>query len=201
MKLKRKIIRITLIPALILTSMVLIQLWLNSNRFDVDEFNPDNIIEHITKLSSADFAGKKTGSPGNKDALEYVRTFFEEIGVESAGPENSYYQSFSTIVPEIVSSGEFFIADSNGNIIRDFVMYKDYRVLPSGRGGGLDFSGDLLLAGHNLFKVDSALIKNRIVLVESILPDKKKIDYVFENGGLGILFSSPTGPSADPRSI
>lgn len=184
-----KVARIALTFAILLVCFLGFRLWLRGNTFDVGSFEPGNVYAHIEALSSPEYAGQPAGSRANEKALEYIRNQFIQIGVEPAGVDNSYYQHFSALMPEIDSSPVFAIGDGNGRTIREFVMYEDYRILASGYGSGVDFSGDLILVGHNIFSIDPALFNDRIVVLESVLMTDKKIQHVLENGGKGILFA------------
>lgn len=55
---------------------------------------------------------------------------------------------------------------------------------------GIDYTGDLILVGHNLYSIEPASLRDRIIILESILMSEKKIGYVVEHGGRGILFAA-----------
>jgi ABC-type dipeptide/oligopeptide/nickel transport system permease component len=180
--------RVVLVSTILLTSFIGLRVWINGNSFNAEALEPDNIVGHIETLSSPEYAGRVAGSRANERALEYIRNHFIQIGVEPAGVNNTWNQPFTALIPEIDAAPVFSVADEGGTTIREFVMYEDYRVLASGYGSGLDFSGDLILIGHNLSSIDPALLYNRIVVLESHLMVDKKIEYVLENGGRGVLF-------------
>lgn len=196
-----KILRILLIPLLILAVIFLVDMRLKSNSFDIAKYDSQRIQEDMEGLSSSEFAGKSCGSRENEMAMVYVKNVFEELGLMPVGDNASYFQNFKTVVPYVDPHSDFHINDDQGNLIRQFVMYKDFRILANNRGSGINYSGDILLVGHNIFNIDPSEIKGRIVVVESILLDDKKIDYIVEHQGKGILFFTTKKWSEDPRTI
>ena len=178
---------ISLVIVLIFVSYFI---WQSGTSFDEELLNTDNIYNHIEELSSEKYFGKLTGATGNKLALNYIKKFFEEIGVKPAGVDNTYYQTFSTIVPDIDTNPIFNIKNSNDTIIKEFIMYEDYNAISSMNGGSIDFSGKIILAGSNLYRIDPLLIKDCILVIEANVLDSSKIEYVINNGGKGILCST-----------
>jgi ABC-type dipeptide/oligopeptide/nickel transport system permease component len=196
-----KILCILFIPLLILAVIFLVDIQLKSNSFNLAEYDSQRIQQDIEFLSSSEFAGKSCGSHENEMAMAYVKNIFEELGLMPVGDKGSYFQNFKTIVPDVDPISDFHINDDQGNLVRQFVMYEDFRVIASNRGKGINYSGDILLVGHNLYNIDPSEIKGRIVVVESLLLDDKKIDYTLEHHGLGVLFVTSKRWSNDPRTI
>jgi len=58
-------------------------------------FNPTRVIKDISTLSAEEMDGRETGTNGNEKAMEYVAAQFEQVGLEPAGDEGSYFQYFS----------------------------------------------------------------------------------------------------------
>lgn len=57
-------------------------------------FNVDSasLIDHLAYLSSAEMAGRETGTPGNQLAREYIVKVFDSLQIDKIG--NSYLQTF-----------------------------------------------------------------------------------------------------------
>jgi ABC-type dipeptide/oligopeptide/nickel transport system permease component len=185
----RKWMKYIILVAGVLTAVFLF--W-RDNDFDSSLLEADNIIMHIQELSSSEYKGRIAGSEGDKKALKYMEGHFREIGVEPAGEDGTYYQTFSVLLPQIDTEPIFTISSIEGQIIRELVMYEDYNALPSMNGGSIDFSGELISVGSDLLRTDPDLIRNRIVLIEAnrLLP--KHQEYVIQAGGKGIICSSDT---------
>lgn len=169
------------------------------NSFNEAIFNENNVYEHINELSSPRYNGRLAGSKGNKLAIKYVENYFKDLGIEPSGENDTYYQRFDSIVPQIDSDPIFFIKDGNGKIVEEFEMYKDYRLYTYSVGGGGDIEGEILFAGRYLNKIRPELIKDRIVVMGGYSLRPKDIDYVLANGGKGLLFT-PTFSSGKTRN-
>lgn len=50
---------------------------------------------YVTRLASEEYEGRGTGDKGERMATAYLAAFFEELGLQKAGEEGSYYQNFS----------------------------------------------------------------------------------------------------------
>jgi len=177
-----------LIPIFVLILLALFfRLWLNGNSFDETIMDENNIYDHIDELTQKEYNGRLAGSDGNDKAIEYIADFFEENGIEPAGENGTYYQQFSTIVPQIDTHPVFNVKSSTGEIVKEFEMYLDYKIVPSMHGDSVDFYGDLIFVGSNLFRIDKELIKDRVVVIHSSIITFEKANYVLQHGGKGIL--------------
>lgn len=75
---------------------------------------PEAICHHIEVLASDEFEGRKPGTPGETKTIQYIKNQFEEIGLQPAAEDGTYFQKisladFSTIAPsnlEIVGKKE-----------------------------------------------------------------------------------------------
>ncbi len=70
--------------------------------------NPDtlsqNICRHLEVLASDEYEGRKPGTPGETKTINYIKEQFEEIGLEPAAEDGTFFQKmeladFSTIAP------------------------------------------------------------------------------------------------------
>lgn len=162
------------------------------NSFDNSIFSVDNAYEHIRELSSPKYKGRLAGTEGNELALRYIENHFKNLGIEAAGENNTYYQDFESMVPQIDTNPVFRIKDENGEILDEFNMYEDYRLFTSEIGGGSKYNGDILFVDKYLYKVSPELIKDKMVIMRSYAIRPKDIEYVIKNGGKGLLFTRIT---------
>jgi ABC-type dipeptide/oligopeptide/nickel transport system permease component len=170
-----------------------------NDSFDETKLDVDNIYRHMEELSSEEYFGRLAGSAGNRKALDYVASYFEKIGVEPAGLEDSYFQPFSTIIPDIDTDPSFSITSGENGIVQEFTMYEDYNIIPSMGGGSIDYSGEIILVGSNLLRIEPSLIKGRLVVVEAGRMRRDRIDYVIQNGGEGIFFCTDVNQYGGPE--
>lgn len=171
----------------IAAALAVVYLLWPKGKFDEDLLIADNIYQHIEELSSKEYKGRQAGSEGDKKAQNYIENYFRHIGLKPAGIDNTYYQPFSTVMPDIDTSPIFTISSVDGEMIFDLDIYEDYNVVPYLNGGSIDYYGDLIIAGSDLLRLAPEVIEGRVVIVEAnrLLP--KHVNYVKESGGRGIL--------------
>ena len=157
------------------------------NEFDDKDLNVDNIMGHIETLSSSNFQGRLAGSQGNEKALDYVKDYFQELGIEGAGVDGSYFQPFSVLMPQIDQAPIFQMVDNSGQATKSFEMYEDYSIVLSPNGGGIDFTGQYIVLGPDFLRVDPSLIKDKIVIIERNRITADIVSYIIESGGKGVL--------------
>ena len=75
-----------------------------------------------------------------------------------------------------------------GDLLATFTMYEDYRLVASGAGSGIDFAGELILVGDNLYAIDPAEFRDRVVVIESMVSVEEKADYALAGGARGAFF-------------
>lgn len=184
------IVRLAVIPVVLLAAFSGYYIRQKGNRFNPDDFNIENVRGNIETLSSPSYAGRLTGSDGNQAAADYISAYFDEIDLVPAGNNGSFFQHYSVVVPQIDKHPIFTVGESGSEMFRDFTMFQDYRPMVSGNGGGIDFSGEILLVGSNILSVDPREFRNRIVAMENVIVSDRKADYILENGGRGVLFVS-----------
>lgn len=84
----------------------------------------DNIKSHIQYLADDKLEGRRTGTNGEKLAMEYISTQFSNIGLIPKGTEN-YYQAFDVHDGKKINPGTYFII--NGDTL---LTGKDYFPFP-----------------------------------------------------------------------
>ncbi|MBN1624698.1 MAG: ABC transporter permease subunit [Clostridia bacterium] len=184
--LKNNLVPIT-ISIIIMTALVYMAARNNQNYFNENLFSSFRAIDQIEELCSRDYSGRLAGSEGNNLALNYIADYFAKNNILPAGDDGTYFQGFSTMMPEIEKGSEFVILDSDGQIIDEYEIFMDYNALTDMNGGSIDFTGELLLVGDNLLRINKEYIKGRIIVVSSVFLQSDKVQYVMENGGAGIL--------------
>ncbi len=172
----------------------------SNNTFDESKLNTDNIMGHIEKLSSDEFNGRQAGSSGDLLALEYIKDYFTMIGLEPAGIDDGYLQPFSVLIPNVDTDPVFEIESDTGTILKSFEMYKDFSVVLSPNGGGIDYYGEMILVGNDFLRTDPEEIKDRIVVIEFNYLSPRVVSHIIEAGGKGILCSTDTNTFNPPQT-
>ncbi|MDX1358677.1 MAG: M28 family peptidase, partial [Clostridia bacterium] len=183
----KKFTGLIVLITLLITVAVITGIIFSNRSFDVGIYRNGGVFRHIDILTSKEYNGKLTGSEGNWSALRYIENYFRDLGIKPAGENGTYYQKFMTLVPDIDKEPVFIIKDESGGTVIDLTMYKDYKAVTSFNGGGVDFKGELIFVESNLYRLDPALIEDRIVVITAINIKPEYIDYVRDNGGKGIL--------------
>ncbi|MDW7661133.1 MAG: M28 family peptidase [Bacillota bacterium] len=200
MMLSSKQIRKLVISTLIALLFVVIFLRSSNNAFDESILSTDNIMQHIEKLSSEEFMGRLAGSSGDLLALEYIKDYFAEIGLEPAGTDD-YLQPFSVVIPDVDSEPIFEIESANGEILERFEMYKDFSVVMSPNGGGIDYYGELVILGPDFLRTKPEEIKDRIVVIEFNSLTPRVVDHIIKSGGKGVLCSADSNSFTPTRAL
>lgn len=187
MKNRFKLIGITLIVILIIIGIYNSQFKV---KFDSNILDMDQIISHSEELSSSKYEGRLAGSYGDELSLNYIANEFADYGIEAGGENNTYLQSFNTIITQIDQDPIFTINNSDGTTKQSLNIYEDYNILTSYNGGSVDFDGEIILVGSNILRIPKEMIKDRIVVIISATLNPERVQYVADNGGKGILCSA-----------
>ncbi|HSN66287.1 MAG TPA: hypothetical protein VLS94_06580, partial [Fusibacter sp.] len=126
-----------------------------------DPFNPEqydvgNVMTDIERLASSEFEGRQTGTPGNRLAMDYVKSKFEQIGLEPIE------QPFVAQIPFFDASSIFTFLDEEGEAVQ-FNRHEDYKFISWGPGGSIDYTGDLVFADDNVYKMPLETLKGKVV--------------------------------------
>ena len=187
MKKKSRLILSVVLLLLITAILVVVFSKPQKGFLDSKTFDVDNIYSRIETITDEPYYGRLTGSTENKKLLEYVEAEFKALGIKPAGVNNTYYQPFSTIIADTDTNPLFVIPADNNKTKKELSLYVDYNLITSINGGGIDFSGDLLLIGKDLFSTEADLIKDKVVIIEADELSEMQIDYIIECGGKGVF--------------
>ena len=199
MKAEKRLVGIVIPILLLLSIFILFNSFQLTNSFDETVLNVDHIYLDVEELTSAPYSGRKTGTIGNEETLKYIEHQFREIGIAPGGINEQYYQPFTVMVPNIDTNASFRITSHDREVIKEFVLYEDYNLLPHMNGGSIDFSGEIILLENMLFLVNPGILKDRIVIIESDELTEKQVNYVIQNGGKGILCCADVAANDTPN--
>lgn len=193
--LKRRNINLAIVSACVILSVFIFFLWKNKPHYM--QILPENErMEVLTEtLIQKEYEGRLTGSDGNKKTIENLKARFESLGIQT------YEQTFKLIVPQIDPNSTFSVVTVEGesgtasdSSEHSYSLYKDYSVTMVHNGGGIDYDGELLIVGSNLFRVEPERIKGKIIVIEAARIQGDWISYIVENGGVGVLCCTDTRP-------
>jgi ABC-type dipeptide/oligopeptide/nickel transport system permease component len=154
--------------------------------------NETTIERSIKMLSSLNYQGKLSGSEGNKRLIVDMVELLKAAKLEPGGIGGSFEQPFDVIVPQLDTQPVFTLSSEEGQVRTAFYLFEDYSVITAFNGGAIDYQGEVVLLGDNLFRVDPLLIKDKVVVIEANRLQPDWIQYVIDRGGKGILCCSDT---------
>jgi hypothetical protein len=157
---------------------------------------------YIKALADDDMQGRKSGQPGGTMGEDYIADRFKEWGVEPAGDDGTYYQTF-TIEHRHVGQGALFeIITAQGK--RSFVYGDDWRVQRFSGSGG--FTAEIAFLGYGIHAPDKGYddyagvdVKGKLVMLTAGVPPKlasrleeeaemsRRITAAQEQGALGMI--------------
>ncbi len=78
--------------------------------------------EHLYTYASDEFEGRETGKPGQKKAVDYIRTHYEDLGIPPAQKDNNYFQKVPLEMAKL-PTGSLTIGDKTYAIGEDFITF------------------------------------------------------------------------------
>lgn len=156
--------------------------------------------EHLYTYASDEFEGRKTGSAGQKKAVEYLKRNYENLGIPAAQSNNNYFQKVP-LVRYGTPKGEIVIGNNSFEIGNGIITF-------SAPVKGLH---EIVYVGYGIIDgsysdYENVDVKNKFVLMKSGRPGAEKlpestkkwnswsetladrIEIAVEKGALGILY-------------
>lgn len=131
--------------------------------------------------------GRLTGSADNEAALLAAREALTSAGF------SVQQQDFSVAVPQVGTEAEFAVGED-----LKLELYKDYSVVTSAPGGGIDYRGPLVLAGTDWLSLPDSEIAGRLVVVEAWFIQPEWLEILRDKGARGVLFCTNPNPYGAP---
>ncbi len=175
------------------------------------------LLEYAAELSSEQFEGRLSGSPGYLDAAKWCAEKFKEWGIQPAN-NNSYFQYFKNEYSEVNSIGTLIYSSQKNKAIH-YRFPEDY--LPGSNSASGIISGELVYVGYGITAPEldyddykNVDVKGKIIILESGIPyttnDPKMAEwtpyayhrYKFRNavkhGAAGMIYASKI---ANPNTV
>jgi len=108
-------------------------------------FDEERALEHLEYLASDELGGRQPGAPGGWDAGDYVAARFAEYGLQPAGPDFTYFQTFTVPYGRITSPPVLTIIPPRGEVLTHSYAYRtDYRAITRGYLGAGEGEGPVV---------------------------------------------------------
>ena len=86
-----------------------------------DDFQAVDIARHVNFLCKEELAGRLTGTEGERLATAYVAAYFEELGLQPAGDEGTYFQEFEfTAGIDLGDTNQLLAGDADAELGTDW---------------------------------------------------------------------------------
>jgi len=96
-------------------------------------FDEERALEHIVYLASDELGGRQPGTPGGRAAGDYIAARFAEYGLQPAGLDATYFQTFTVPYGRITEPPILTIIPPRGETLtRTYAYRTDYRALTGG---------------------------------------------------------------------
>ena len=82
----------------------------------------DELKEHLYIYASDEFEGRETGEPGQKKAVEYIRSYYQDLDVAAAKEDGDYFQNVPLEVTKL-PTGTLIIGGNQYKIGDDFISF------------------------------------------------------------------------------
>ena len=135
------------------------------------------LYEYVKELTSEKFAGRLTGTPEYTACVEWVVSLLESWGVQPAGDNGTYLQSFPHPYTLVFPGGECVLhLPANGDVIRKSYSFDD-EFIPGGTSGSGEITAEVIYVGYGITAPELGYddyagvdVRGKIVLMESEVP-------------------------------
>jgi peptide/nickel transport system permease protein len=87
-------------------------------------FDEQRALEHVRVLASDEMGGRLPGTPGGRAAGDYVAARLAEYGLEPAGVDNTYFQTFTAPITRLAQLPALDITLPSGQVIDRTPIYR-----------------------------------------------------------------------------
>jgi peptide/nickel transport system permease protein len=157
-------------------------------------------------LSSGQFNGRESGTPGTRLAAEYIARRMEEIGLSPAGDGVTYIQTFVCSRYHLVETPRLEILDGRGGMTQSLTYRQDFaeyvHLLPTfgdsqGAIVGMALGPDPETSGADIYNLNSLSLGDKIVILRE--PDMLRVNVPAMAGALFV--SDDPAKVKDKRNI
>ncbi|NQT38112.1 MAG: M20/M25/M40 family metallo-hydrolase [Planctomycetes bacterium] len=108
------------------------------------DFTAEDVRRHVEYLCREELAGRMTGTRGERLATAYVAEYFEQLGLQPAGDDGSWFQQFSFTAGAALGTHNRLAAGD-----RRYTVDEDWRPLAFSKTGKIE-AAPVVFAGYGL---------------------------------------------------
>lgn len=171
-------------------------------------FDGQQAFKHVEYLASNELEGRRTGTPGGQKAADYIAARFAEYGLQPAGTDSTYFQSFTMPYTTVWDATPVFTvffpsADLSryGQLSHDYVYEQEYLPFIRHNFGSGDILGKVVWIGDCAADNLREVLSSQIVLcrAEETMDYDRSVERALEYKVRGLLVIGPNeGPFARP---
>ena len=190
----------------------------------VHSISSHKIIDYLNEICDDKYAGRLTGTEEFNEVAGWLAGFYEEIGLQAAGDNNSWYQSFdipyTLIHPDCGVS--LHLPTGDGEFIQKHYDYIT-EFMPGSTSGNGEITAEVVYAGYGISAPELGYddykgidVKGKIILIEREAPvstsagpeefnpwfeysfHQYKLHNAVKHGAIGMLYNY--GPIANPNN-
>lgn len=115
-----------------------------------ESITEENLMEPIETLSSDEFEGRGTGTPGQEKTVEYLVSQLEEYGLQGGAEDGGYVQDVP-LVGQVTTVREPLQITQNGQPVHTFNYKTDFMAWPANMSENVSIDGaDLVYVGYGI---------------------------------------------------
>lgn len=131
----------------------------------------EELKEYLYTYASDDFEGRETGEPGQKKAVDYIKTTYTDLEIQAAQENGEYFQDVPLEMAKL-PTGSITVGDQQYEIGEDFLSF-------SGADG---LYNELIYAGYGIDEgtysdYDGIDVKDKAILIKSGEPKNEDGTY------------------------
>lgn len=165
-------------------------------------FDGQAALSYIKALAADEMMGRESGEPGGRMGEEYIASKFKEWGIEPAGDNDTYFQTFTIESRHVGKGANLEISTEQGK--RGFYYRDDWRIL--GYSGSGNIHAEIVFVGYGIHAPEKGYddfagvnVKDKLVMFTNGVPEKlkeklteeakieKRIQTAKKQGALGAL--------------
>jgi hypothetical protein len=134
-------------------------------------FDGQQAFKHVEYLASNELEGRRTGTPGGQKAAEYIAARFAEYGLQPAGTDGTYFQSFTMPYTAVWDAAPVFTvffpsadASKYGELTHDYIFHQEYIPFIRGNLGSGYAQGKVVWIGECAAENLREVLSSQIVL-------------------------------------
>jgi len=148
------------------------------------EFDGERALEHVLNLAQPAWAGREAGTPGNEDAARYLAEQFAALGLQPAGDNGTYYQTFAISRTALITTPQLTLIDQEGKA-HSLQYLVDFHELQGKHAGSGEVESTMIYVKD--VENEDIQLGGRILLTRASPDPWKDVENALARGAGGLL--------------